>query len=62
MTKYDMLIDAVNQKLYEVYKMGQSLDEEDWDDEYAGVISHEILEIVEEFQQSRSKNAWRASD
>lgn len=64
MTAYDMLIDSINQKLYEVFSMGRTLDESDWDDESAKEISHHILEIVEEYQSSRGRTygQWRASD
>jgi len=62
MTRYDILIDSINQKLYEVFTLARILDDSDWDDESASVISHEILEIVEEFQSSKRNNQWRASD
>lgn len=66
MTSYDMLIDTINQKLYEVFTMGRTLDESDWDDDSAKEISHHILEIVEEYQSLKGdKNnyaQWRASD
>ncbi len=64
MTQHDMLIDSINQKLYEVFNMGRTLDDSDWDDESAKEISQHILEIVEEYQsfRGRSYGQWRASD
>lgn len=64
MTSHDMLIDTINQKLFEVFNMGRTLDDSDWDDEAAREISQHILEIVEEYQaiRTRSYGQWRASD
>jgi len=64
MTSHDMLIDTINQKLFEVFNMGRTLDDSDWDDESAKEISQHILEIVEEYQsiKGRSYAQWRASD
>lgn len=66
MTAYDMLIDSINQKLFEVFNMGRTLDDSDWDDESAKEISQHILEIVEEYNVSKqgrnSYGQWRASD
>ena len=49
MQNYDMLIDNINQKLYEVYSMGHTLGESDWDDDSASTISSNIIELVEEY-------------
>lgn len=64
MTAHDMLIDTINQKLFEVFNMGRTLDDSDWDDEAAREISQHILEIVEEYQsvRKRSYGQWRASE
>ena len=64
MTAHDRLIDTINQKLYEVFNMGRTLDDSDWDDEAAKEISQHILEIVEEYQSIKvsSYGQWRASD
>lgn len=64
MTSHDMLIDTINQKLFEVFNMGRTLSDSDWDDEAAKEISQHILEIVEEYQsfKGRSYDQWRASD
>ena len=70
MTKHDMLIDSINIKLHEVFNMGRTLDDSDWDDDTASQISQHILELVEDHQQSRKSNygvhngqyQWRASD
>lgn len=64
MTAHDRLIDTINQKLYEVFNMGRTLDDSDWDDEAAKEISQHILEIVEEYQsiKASSYGQWRASD
>jgi len=53
MQNYDMLIDNINQKLYEVYSMGHTLGESDWDDESASTISSNIVELVEEYYTTR---------
>tara|TARA_B100001964_G_scaffold64414_1_gene73452 strand:+ start:5527 stop:5688 length:162 start_codon:yes stop_codon:yes gene_type:complete len=50
MTNYDILVDSINQKLYEVYSMGQSLDADDWDDESANSIATNIIEMVEDYK------------
>ncbi len=50
MTRYDMLIDSINIKLYEVFNMGRTLHDADWDEDTASEISHHILELVEEFK------------
>ena len=65
MTKHDMLIDSINIKLHEVFNMGRTLDDSDWDDDAASQISQHILDIVEEYQQTRratSYGQWRATD
>jgi hypothetical protein len=65
MTKHDMLIDSINIKLYEVFNMGRTLDDSDWDEDAASQISQHILELVEEFQATRrttSYGQWRATD
>ena len=51
MTKYDMLIDTLNQKLYEVYSMGATLDSDDWDDDSSSSISEHIIELVEDYKK-----------
>ena len=61
MTNYDILVDTINQKLYEVYTMGQTLDSDDWDDDTASTISSNIIELVED-HQSNPRSKWRASD
>ena len=62
MTNYDILIDTINQKLYEVYSMGQTLDDSDWDDDTASTISTNIIELIEDHQSTRYKGKWRPSD
>ena len=60
-----MLIDSINIKLHEVFNMGRTLDDSDWDDDTASQISQHILDIVDEYQQQRRTNSygqWRASD
>ena len=42
MTKHDMLIDSINIKLYEVFNMGRTLDDSDWDEDAASQISQHI--------------------
>jgi len=53
MQNYDMLVDNINQKLYEVYSMGHTLGESDWDDDSASTISSNIIELVEEYYTTR---------
>ena len=62
MTNYDILVDTINQKLYEVYTMGQTLDDSDWDDDTASTISTNIIELVEDHQSNPQRSKWRASD
>ena len=57
MTNYDKVIDAVTQQLWE-YHTNTVI----WDEQNAHETSHKILEIVEQFQQTRSVKQWRASD
>jgi hypothetical protein len=51
------MIDAIKQKLYEHH-----INTVVWDEKDANETSQRILEIVEEFQQTRSIPRWRASD
>lgn len=58
MTYYDMLIDSIVNKMFDV---SNSSDNFNWS--YAKKEAHSILEMVEEFQSKRSKlKMWRASD
>ena len=57
MTHYDKLIDAIKQELYEHHTNTTV-----WDEKDANETSQRILEIVEEFQQTRALRQWRASD
>jgi hypothetical protein len=50
MTNYDKLIDAISNEIYSL-----NLSNESWNEEAAKKTSRKILEIVEEFQQIRSK-------
>lgn len=50
MTNYDKLIDTIVNELYQIY---YTMD--DWNEDLAKRNAHKILEIVEEFQSSRSK-------
>ncbi|UYA57543.1 transmembrane protein [Synechococcus phage S-CREM1] len=61
MTHYDMLIDTIVGYLYDSYKDGVT--NQIWYADLAENKAQEILEIVEEFQQKRTKlSQWRASD
>lgn len=71
MTHHDLLIDSIMGHLHDAYNKGKN--DELWDYAFAEVRAQEILEIVEEFQQIRSKLVrpvsylkpkpkWRASD
>jgi hypothetical protein len=61
MTHYDKLIDSISDKLYTWYVTGQM--DSNYDDQMAKRDAHEILNIVEEFQTTRTKvMQWRASD
>jgi len=63
MTYYDKLIDSISDKLYTWYVTGQV--DSQFDDEMAKKDAHEILTIVEEFQNIRNKlnkTRWRATD
>jgi hypothetical protein len=57
MTHYDKLIDSIKQELYE-HHCSTAV----WDEQGANQTSQRILEIVEEFQQTRALRQWRASD
>ncbi len=57
MTHYDKLIDSIKQELYE-HHCNTAV----WDEKSANKTSQRILEIVEEFQQTRALRQWRASD
>jgi len=57
MTHYDKLIDSIKQELYEHH-----INTAVWDEQGANETSQRILEIVEEFQQTRVTPRWRASD
>lgn len=50
MTNYDKLVDAISNEIYLL-----NVSQESWDEEAAKKTSRKILEIVEEFQQIRSK-------
>ena len=61
MTHYDRLIDSITDKLYIWYVTGQM--DSQFNDEMAKKDAHEILTMVEEFQNNRTKlTQWRASD
>mgnify|MGYP006295071423 FL=1 len=71
MTHHDLLIDSIMDYLYHAYQQGR--DGELWDDGISEQKAQEILQIVEEFQESRAKlgrkvtylkprPTWRASD
>lgn len=64
MTHHDLLIDAITDVLYKSFVNGQN--GEPWDYSVYKKNSQKILELVEEFQDKRSKlvktNQWRASD
>jgi hypothetical protein len=61
MTHYDKLIDSISDKLYTWYVIGQM--DSQFDSKLVKKEAHEILTIVEEFQNNRTKvNQWRASD
>jgi hypothetical protein len=49
MTKYDKLIDAITNELYQFTIINDS-----WNEKEAKRTSHRILEIVEEYQNSTS--------
>lgn len=57
MTHYDKLIDSIKQELYQ-HHCNTAV----WDERSANETSHKILQIVEEFQQTRVTPRWRASD
>ncbi len=57
MTHYDKLIDSIKQELYE-HHCNTAV----WNEHGANETSQRILEIVEEFQQTRALGQWRASD
>lgn len=57
MTHYDKLIDSIKQELYEHHTNTTV-----WDEKGANETAQRILEIVEEFQQTRVTPRWRASD
>jgi len=50
MTNYDKLIDSISNEIYLL-----NVSNESWDEDAAKKTSKRILEIVEEFQQTRSK-------
>ena len=49
MTNYDKLVDSISNEIYLL-----NVSQESWDEEAAKKTSRRILEIVEEFQQTRS--------
>ncbi len=60
MTRYDMLIDSIATQLFNSWEDG--VNGEQWNDEEAKKVSHDILELVEDYQSSKPTKAWRASD
>jgi hypothetical protein len=60
MTHYDKLIDAVVDEIYYVWTEVSGWDEDD--QETAKEAAHRILQHVEEFQEKRNLNQWRATD
>jgi hypothetical protein len=61
MTHYDKLIDSIENTLYTWYVTGQM--DSHFNDEMAKRDAHEVLKMVEEFQQKRTDiKQWRASD
>jgi len=50
MTNYDILVDAISNEMYLL-----NVSHESWNEKAAKKTSRRILEIVEEFQQIRSK-------
>lgn len=58
MTHYDKMIDAIIDEFYYFWTETSS-----WNPDDAKESAHRVLEIVEEFQNTRTKlNQWRASD
>lgn len=49
MTNYDRLVDSISNEIYLL-----NVSQESWNEEAAKKTSRRILEIVEEFQQTRS--------
>lgn len=60
MTRYDRLMDAIKDHLYNYYISGQQGDK--WDEFDAQETSHSILLAVEQYQSSPFAKRWRASD
>jgi len=60
MTRYDRLIDSIKDHLYNYYNAKDRGD--DWNEEEATEVAHEILVFVEEFQSTPTIKSWRASD
>lgn len=51
MTRHDILIDSINQQLYEAFIWGASTGRQSaWNDRVASEMSQTILEMVEEYQ------------
>jgi len=51
MTNYDKLIDSIKEYLYSEHLSGKC--GEPWNEDEASKTAHEVLLIVEEFQQKR---------
>jgi hypothetical protein len=61
MTHYDKLVDSITNTIYNWYVTGQM--DSKFPEDLAKRDAHKILEMVEEFQSTRSKvNQWRATD
>jgi hypothetical protein len=61
MTHYDRLVDSITNTIYKWYVTGQM--DSEFPEVSAKRDAHKILEMVEEFQSTRSKvTQWRASD
>ena len=60
MTHYDKLIDCIKIHLNSYYVSG--LTYSGWDEKEAAESARSILEAVEEFQDKRNLNQWRATD
>jgi len=51
MTRHDVLIDSINQRLYEAFLWGVNTGRQTaWNDNTASKMSQDILEMVEEYQ------------
>lgn len=51
MTDYQILIDTITNEIYQLYTTTDS-----WDEKQAKQVSHNILELVEQFKQKQTVN------